>query len=635
MDKSENNMNNLPEENEEQVLEEVVETSETSDAPENAEEPKAKSKKKKDEEEYCPSIFDKPDYSYEKRKKERKISKQTLTIIVSLIVCVALGFGAWGVFKLIPGDDVTPTDSESSEEMTDEKHIYDYSHYISDFSDDKEIDTYPELSGTEGYQKGLTLGGISRIDVKNQNDTFVLTPDYYTRMEMNTETMEDEEVTTLEWYMNSIEGVNISDVTFDTDYNKFVVQDLLKLPYNSVYAENKNDKIADGSMTYLEECGLDNPVASPSITFKDGSKLTVLVGEETPVKGQYYVTVIGEAADNDLLGKPVKDNKIYITEFANIAFYLKEADYYVELDLIDAVENETTYDENGDEIADEYFVMGEMAGFDSLKITGRNTDGTITFKVVDPSVPPYTTMYLMTSPRKQCGDVDAMATLLTPVSNGFRAEGCVTMKATYAQKEEYGINNPLYQVTYVVKGVTNVLTVGNKITTGDYAGSYFVMVNNNPSLFIASADVLQFITYKSIDYTTDKIFASEIGVVDSLLINVKGKQYNFDLIHGETNDDLVVKLDGKTVNTEKFRELYIAILSVDARGDNPHVTDAKNTNEELGLTFKYVDYSYTDKISFYQYTDRRYSCLLNGSGDWSVYSTSIENVIKALDEVVK
>ncbi|MBR4283052.1 MAG: hypothetical protein IKT35_04985, partial [Clostridia bacterium] len=333
MDNLENNKNNLPEE-EEVIINEVVKEIEliTEDDAENV---------SKDEE-YCPSIFDKPDYSYEKPKKERKISKQTLTMLVSLVVCIALGFGAWGIFKIIPNDDVTNTD-ESSETAEDAKYIYDYSHYLSDFSDSKDVDTYPELAGTDGYKKGLSLGGISRIDIKNQQNNFHLTPDYYTRMEMNAETMEEEELTTLEWYMTSIEGVDMEGVTFDIDYTEFVVQDLLRLPYKSVYVEDKNAKLPDGSMTYLEECGLDKPVATPSVTFKDGSKLTVLVGSETPVKGEYYVTIEVEESDKDLLGKPKKDNKIYITQHENIAFYLKEAKYYVELDLITALEDETYY----------------------------------------------------------------------------------------------------------------------------------------------------------------------------------------------------------------------------------------------------------------------------------------------------
>lgn len=626
MDKSsENNLNNLPEEKEEQPSQEDIKE-------EFSEEAKAEKKNKKDEEEYCPSIFDKPDYSYEKRKKKGKMNKQTLAIIVSLLVCVALGFGTWGVISLFPkqGENLQ---TESSQAEETETYIYDYSAYLDDFADNKEVDTYPELAGTEGYEKGLTLGGISEVNVNNAYESFHLVPDKVTKTQLSDDTLEEEEVTTLEWFIDSVKGQDISGVTFDYDYNKFVVQDLLKLSYKEIYVQNKNDKIEDGSMTYLEECGLDKPVASPSVTFKDGSKLTVLLGKETPVKGLYYVTVLGEASDKDLLGKPKKDDKIYITEYENIAFYLQDVTYYVERDIINAVENETTYDDEGNEITDSYFVMGELAGFDSLQITGRNTDGTIKFDVVDPNTPPYTTMYLMTSPRRQCGDVDAMTTLLTPLSDGFRAADCLSIKATQAEKELYGINDPLYQVTYVVKNITYVLTVGTKISAGEFAGNYPVMVNGNPSLMVASADILGFVNMKSLDYTSDNIFSSEIEKVKSLDVNVKGKNYGFTLIHGETNEDLVVKLDGKTVDTELFRDLYVAILEINSKGDGSHVNDAKNKSEELGLTFKYVDYNHTDKLAFYPYTDRRYSCLLNGSGDWTMYSTSIEKVIKAVEKV--
>ncbi|MBR4282155.1 MAG: DUF4340 domain-containing protein, partial [Clostridia bacterium] len=293
------------------------------------------------------------------------------------------------------------------------------------------------------------------------------------------------------------------------------------------------------------------------------------------------------------------------------------------------------YTDTGDEVADKYFVMGELSGFDSLSVSGRNTDGDINFKVVDANTPPYTTMYLMTSPRKQSADVDAIASLLSPIAGGFRAASCLSMKATTAELNRYGLANPLYKVTYVIKNVTYVITVGNKFTDGDFKGNYPVMVNGNPSLFVASADVLPFVNYKSIDYTTDNVFAADIGKIKSLDVNIKGKKYNFNLIHGEDNEDLVVTLNGKTINTEKFRDLYVEILSMTTRGDVSHVTDAKNASEDLSLTFKYVEYSHTDKLAFYPYSDRRYSCLLNGAGDWTMYSTSIEKVIKAVEEVAK
>ncbi len=628
---NENNMNNLPEENEGNETAEILEETKEENLPEET-----KTEKNSKDEEYCPSIFDKPDYSFEKPKKERKLSKQTLTIIVSLAICIALGFGVWGIFKFIPNGDVTPTDVESSsEEVAPAKYIYDYSHYLSDFSDNKEFDTYPELVGTEGYKTGLALGGISRIDVKNQSNNFFLTPDYYTRMEMNAETVEEEEVTTLEWYMTAVEGENISGVTFDVDYTEFVVQDLLRLSYKSVYAEDKNAKHPDGTITYFEECGFNNPIATPSVTFKDGSKLTVLVGSQTPVKDEYYVTVMVEESNKDLLGKPIKDEKIYITERENIAFYLQNADYYVELDIINAVENETTYDNLGNEITDKYFVMGELAVFDNLTVSGRNTDANMSFKVVDANTPPYSTMYLMTTPRKQCGDVDAMASLLSPVASGVRAAACLNMRATATDMAKFGLSNPAYKVTYVVKGVTYVLTIGDKIPDGNYKDNYPVMVNNNPSLFVLSADVLPLVNNKSVDYTSDKIYTSDIGKIKSLDVNIKGKTYNFVLTHGELSEDLVVTLNGKTINTEKFRDMYIEILSLSSKGDNSHVTDAKNAKEELSLTFNYVDLSHVDKLSFYPYTDRRYSCLLNGSGDWTMYSTSIEKVITAVESLAK
>ena len=62
MDNLENNKNNLPEEDE-VIINEVVKEIELATDEDDASENKFK------DEEYCPSIFDKPDYSYEKPRK--------------------------------------------------------------------------------------------------------------------------------------------------------------------------------------------------------------------------------------------------------------------------------------------------------------------------------------------------------------------------------------------------------------------------------------------------------------------------------------------------------------------------------------------------------------------------------------
>lgn len=627
MNESQNNLNNSSEENLEKTNapETVDETVEVDDPSKK----EKKTSKRQKEEEYCPSIFDKPDYSYEEKAKKKHTNKQVVNILITLLVCVGLGFGIWGAVKFLPKNDPSETESSAAEEGT--TYIYDYYSYLSDFSDVADAQTFPESTDAEGYAPGLTLGGISQIDVKNPDTQFVLKPAYVKEMQLNSETLEEEEKTMLRWNVDSVANENIDGVKFNTGYTEFVVQDLLRLSYKSVYAENRNDKTEKGNMTFMQECGFDKPRADLSITFADGSKLNVLVGSETPEGSQDYVTVISEASDKDVLGKPIKDEKIYITDAENTAFYFKDILYYVEIDLLTAPKDETTYNDEGDEIADKYFTQGALTGFDSLKITGKNTDAPISFDMVDVELPPYTTPYLMTTPRRQCASIEAIDELLEPMASGFRAAYCLSMKATDADKAKYGINNPTYQVTYVIKNVTNVLTVGNQITDGTYKGHYAVMVNGNPSIMVASADLLKFITKQSIDYSSDEIYSCSIEDVRSINMVIKGTTYNFVLNHGETNEDLVVKLNGKTTDTEKFRELYREILSITARGDNPHVTDATNTNETLGITFNYLKYSKTDKIAFYPYTDRRYSCLLNGSGDWTMYSSTVDKIITLVE----
>ena len=582
------------------------------------------------EEAACPSIFDKPDADrYKKDKKPRKKgSRQVRNIIISVVLCLAIVLGASGVCRLLYhkgliayiSDSLKDTGSDVSSVPSDDsqaKMIFDYSHYGEDTAD----------------TEALALGGIQKIEVKNQKDAYRLESHWEKETQMDEQTMEETKRDVLKWLITNVEKKDIEDVRFSTTTVGFIVSDLLKISYDSIYAQDGNAEIPQGGMTYYEECGIADSDIRCTIYFKNGAYVTVIVGSATPTGNNYFLAVESSAGSHsDAAGAPVADTKIYAVTADTITYFLKEAVYYVDKNIIAPVEQaESTYDANGNEIEDPYFISGALSYFDSLSISGSAYPKDFVFKIVQEDQPGYDSIYLMTSPYTQNVDLDAIETLLSPVANGLDTAGCLVMKATAADRQKYGLTNPTCVVRYVVKDVPYVLRIGKLVDKeNDY---YAVMVDGNPSIMqIASSDIA-FKNYNEADFASDTLYSCDITKVKTIRVKTKdGSDTLYQLRHGKDSEGeatlSVTTKDGKEVQEAAFRDMYVNLLSLTSF---TNVTDGKDAaNPYLTVTLTYNDYKQTDVIRLSPYTDRRYFMSLNGMGSTVVLSTAVDALMDSL-----
>ncbi len=569
--------------------------------------------------ENCPSIFDKPDYSYQKPPRKHKLSKRTMSIIVSLVLCVCLAGGAFTALHFWGIKD-SDSKTESTSETEQQNYIIDYSAY----------------SGSSENTDSLALGGVTAVDINSTPASYTLSPITVKSTKTDSVTMEETEVDTMAWNISAAKGQDIEGVTFSNARCSFPVDAVLKMPYSGIYAEDRNAQIPQGTMTYFEECGFNKAATSATVNFLNGSSYTLTVGDATPTGGERFVCIDSKSSDPAAAGSPKEDNRIYKVSDSDITFLEQKIAYYVERSLIKPVENETSYSETGDEIPDKYFMSGELAYFDSLTISGSSFSSPISFENCDVNVPSYDSIYLMTSPYEQNVDTDKMASLLSPLSDGFDADDCLSVKATENELNDYGLAKPSCVVSYRVKGQNYTIRIGNSQTISDKSG-YAVTVGSNPSVFFVENSKVPFAAYNAEDYASARIYSCDITKIKTMTVKTGGKTTEFNLQNVESDESgtdaqLNVSANGKTIDTGKFRELYVDLLSLTAF---ERVSDGKNSDTPyLQIEFTYHDYKRLDILKFSEYTDRRYFMSLNGSGNSLVLSTSVDTFINNMNSLL-
>ena len=484
----------------------------------------------------------------------------------------------------------------------------------------------------------LKLGGIASVEVENPDGKFTVSGTLVNHTIIDEQTYEETTKEELEWSITRVDGVNITDVIFDPDTVDFILNDLLKIPYEQVYATDGSAQIPQGGMTYYEECGIDKSTTRCTIKFNNGAWLRVILGDQTPTKQSLFIGIeTGDGGEPDALGTPKEDRRVYQVENNAVVFFLKSPTYFVKKQLIEAVEQtDMGLNEEGDAVEDPYFISGALSYFDDLSVSGSNYPSSLRFKNVDADLPAYDSIYLMTAPLTQNVDLDAMETLLSPVADGLTAATCLSLRATPAQLAKYGLSNPACVVRYVVKGKEYVLRIGNQSNKDE--NCYAVMVDDNPSIFEVLADDIAFQNLTTADYASKCIYSSNITLLKSIGIRLAdGTDEVFYLTHGtaENGDPtLTVKTaKGKQINVDDFRDMYVNLLSLRSF---TNVSDGKDASKPaVTITIQYNDYPQTDVIRLSDYTDRRYFMSLNGMGSTVVLSNNVDAFVTSVQTLLQ
>lgn len=320
----------------------------------------------------------------------------------------------------------------------------------------------------------------------------------------------------------------------------------------------------------LKAFGLNKPAATATITYTDGSKAVLYVGNQTPSEDGYYV-------------RTNKDDKVYIFESDAVLPFTYRHTAYADVTLI-ASPTVKKDDANGSVVLKEASYKGKNYPEPLVIRRSYLTDSeelTLFSYIIEK---PY--------PR---GTTDAVSGLLGSFK-GLYAEQALVLHPSDKEKAALGFDNPLAVITITLavetgdtsnEDTSDDAVYYNTITTDVTIGSqdsenYVVMVEGLDVIYLVPKSAFSGVaerTYKNSVNTL--LFLKNIIEIGRISVTIDGKTSEFELTHDlskeDTNKQLKVTVDGKAYDTANFRELYQILMSLERYGDS----DAKPEGEPV------------------------------------------------------
>ncbi|MBE6807117.1 MAG: DUF4340 domain-containing protein [Ruminococcaceae bacterium] len=488
-------------------------------------------------EETNPPVFD---------DKPQKVDRLTLSLIIASIVIVLLLCGYLGI-KLL-GDDGEPTESRDDTSTSDQ----------TEDTNDTTEGTMPEPDTTvtllDKSDKGKTV--LRRVDFKNENGSFTI---YYNEDDGN-------------FLIKGCEDILLSSEVIS----------LLKEYTTEIIAM---DQVKEPGA--LKDYGLDKPNATAVITYADGSKATLKLGDELPTGDGYYGVLEGK-----------EGVYMFDTDSASLFRFRNSAFADTTLIVAPAVKSDDTYG---------------SALLKEIRYTGKNFKKPMvlrrSYKTDGEELQLFS--YVITEPYPR-GTTDEASGYYSSFK-GLSASHALYLHPTAEQKKKLGFNDPLANIQFTMavetsesddenapntyyNATTTKLTVGSINSDGDY----IVMVEGIDAIFLLEKSTFSNIADRTYENTVNELlFLKSIDQLGRITIEIDGKTTDFELNHypgAENLDDQMQVLVGEEMlSTPDFRELYQLLMglarldSLDAMPEGTPVMNIKMYTTEgtfyMGATY--------------------------------------------------
>lgn len=352
----------------------------------------------------------------------------------------------------------------------------------------------------------------------------------------------------------------------------------------------------------LSKYGLSSPKTQVTVTYKDGTKNVLHIGDNLPTGNGRYA-MLNDDAPVYALGSTVSGS------LENTVLD------YVSTTVIDAWTAPVSEDDSSSvaktspDIKRINIVGGsltERLGDIPLTIVmGEDNEGMAQLGAS-------TSTWRITSPVNASVHTENTSAMMEAITNGVTATKVAAINPTEDQLAYFGFTEPYAKVEFTRDNDDFALTVGN------YAdgSSHYVMLEGRNVVYVVSDDSLPWITVD-----INKVFSSltvlpYIDNVEEIEVSVDGKTYLFKT-EGE-DDDLTATVNGNAISTDNYRKIYQYLLSAPAE----EINFDKETGPEIArITYRYRDVDQEEVVRFLKVSDRR--CVLSVNGEESFLTRTV------------
>ena len=363
------------------------------------------------------------------------------------------------------------------------------------------------------------------------------------------------------------------------------------------------------------EYGLDKPRATAEVTFVNKNKRTIFVGNDAPDNAGVYIMVDG-------------DKGIYLVDGEAVDSFL-----YKETSLLDKTVTSASEAEDG-------------ATPKKIKISGANFPDTIEIVPNDDETVSMS-YYKMLSPTKCFVHVGNGSKVLESLRS-VTANDVIAYKPDTKTLAKYKLDleNPYAELNAEFSDIHVHLYAAKPIAeksdddTDTVTTSVYVYSPASKMLYSLTADKVPWVTTSYEDLVFEYVIKSNLPSIKTLEVTAKGKTYAFDISIEKTSDEkgiektqTIVKVDGKTIDTEKFDVFFQNLESATV---NKVKSGKVSDDAELTVKVIYNTDKESDVITFYKGDTGKYNFSFDSStiiGD--VFDTYVNKIIEDVPKIAK
>lgn len=382
---------------------------------------------------------------------------------------------------------------------------------------DKKSQSASESEPTEEIYTPVALfefekSDIKSVNVKNSKGEFVGIPDGKPDEDGNVPF--------------TVEG--IEDLTPDTASTSSLLNSSFALNTEATAEENPSD---------LGKYGLADPAAEVTVKAGAGEK-SIVIGSESPISGQTYCM-------------EKNGNAVYLVSTSNVSVFLNDKESFVSKTVLEQPEDEEA-----------------APKVESIRVERTDIDYNMLFEYdrssddEDAKSGSMATHY-MTEP--VFAYLDAQKS--TDAVKGFFGMSANSIVKIHPSEDEIaavGLDKPFCTVTMKTdESAERVLKIGKKMSMDD-GGYYPVMIDDRKVVYALSPDSVCWAELQPGDIISRLVFGVYVWDIGKLEVSADGTDKVLFEGSGSSEDDYKVTKNGKSCDTERFRNFYNFLLKTSA-----------------------------------------------------------------------
>ena len=373
----------------------------------------------------------------------------------------------------------------------------------------------------------------------------------------------------------------------------------------STLAANISDltslSIVSDASDELEKYGLADPECTVDFYFDSGDSIKIYIGDISPVSSSTYFMMGG-------------DDAVYTVSTSKMSNYRQAVGDFVSKTIMKSHSEEDAVTVKSLRIKREDLDYDIYVEYDERTEDENYKGGTAS-------------THIMLEPIKCYLGYEKTDKAITGLF-GLTASDIYSINCTDVDIASAGLNNPFATVEMSCDDGNNYkFYMSEPFTDDDGVKCHYFMFDGGNMIYTVKAEDAVWATMMPIDITSRTVYGSTVWDIRELTVGGKGLDKVEFKGDGTSAEDYTVTMDGKSMDTERFRLFYKFLLSTDA--EDLAIGKTIPEGAEPAVTVTVLDKDMSEPMTVEYYEDESYKSLIAVNGECRYIGTNayIETLI--------